>query len=389
MRIVSNHRLYEDFLDDLGHEDLTSQVSVDDVAFTNWLIADINGISKQMRRSKAEFDKRLNKFDAVLRRMLDMMPQIEIVAAPEYWPNMTAKKHGDKPYEEYSADEIDGISNIQVRVKINLTVSGAQFIQMYIRLYKLLCSCTQHSFDGAKVADYGIDPSDYTKPHGTRILFHQVPDIENKKNSKSMHRFVETLAMQATGQNFRPYVKKWFESSDMTPEIHSVCKRFRMNVADLIIGEPEGNVIFVTVPKGVTLDLENADIIFMHQEEEKMGKKFFFTIDGTLNIYVNSNFTKNIHAFLWDSIAKNVGTLKITLDDPQPIVTQEDKESNPLNISMLQIIGRLEINIKKYQSYWTNWSRIHSIPYVQPKLVLNPCMPKPKEIIIKDANVKK
>ena len=44
MRIVSNHRLYEDFLDDLGHEDLTSQVTVDDVAFTNWLIADINGI---------------------------------------------------------------------------------------------------------------------------------------------------------------------------------------------------------------------------------------------------------------------------------------------------------------------------------------------------------
>ena len=346
-----------------------------------------------MRRSKAEFDKRLNKFDAVLRRMLDMMPQIEIVAAPEYWPNMTAKKHGDKPYEEYSADEIDGISNIQVRVKINLKVTGAQFIQMYIRLYKLLCSCTQHSFDGAKVADYGIDPSDYTKPHGSRILFHQVPDIENKKNSKSMHRFVETLAMQATGQNFRPYVKKWFESSDMTPEIHSICKRFEMNVSDLIISEPEGNVIFITVPKGVTMEIENADILFMNRIEEKINKTFFFTIDGTLKVDVYSNYSTNICDFMWNKMCKNVGTLKIILEDPQPLMTQTDKEHNPLNLSMLEIIGRLEIIIKKYQGYWKRlaWNNIrdNSIPYVQPKLVLNPCMPEPKEIIIKDVNDKK
>lgn len=96
---------------------------------------------------------------------------------------------------------------------------------------------------------------------------------------------------------------------------------------------------------------------------------------------------------MWNKMCKNVGTLKIILEDPQPLMTQNDKEHNPLNLSMLEIIGRLEIIIKKYQGYWKRlaWNNIrdNSIPYIQPKLVLNPCMPKPKEIIIKDANVKK
>ena len=267
-------------------------------------------------------------------------------------------------------------------------MTGAQFIQMYIRLYNLLCNCTQRSFKDAKVYEFGIDPSDYTKPHGARVLFHQMPDIINKKNNKSTKRWMENLAKQATEQNFREYVNKWFESSDLSPEIHSVCKRFRMNVADLIIGEDE-KVVFITVPKGITLDTENADVIFMHDEEKKMRKKFFFTIDGTLKIYVNKNFVENIHKFLWHSICKNVGTLKITIEDPQPLVTQEDKENNPLNLSMLDVIGRLEINIRKYTGYWKYWERHPEVPYVRPKLVLNPCMPEPKEIIIKDVNEKK
>ena len=174
----------------------------------------------------------------------------------------------------------------------------------------------------------------------------------------------------------------------MSPEIHSVCKRFRMNVADLIIDEDE-KVVFITVPKGITLDTENADVIFMHGEEKKMGKKFFFIVDGTLKIYVNENYVENIHKFLWHSICKNIGTLKITIEDPQPLVTQEDKENNPLNLSMLDVIGRLEINIRKYIGYWKDWKRYPEVPYVRPKLVLNPCMPKPKEIIIKDVNEKK
>ena len=110
---------------------------------------------------------------------------------------------------------------------------------MYIRLYNLLCNCTQRSFKDAKVYEFGIDPADYTKPHGARVLFHQMPDIINKKNNKSTKRWMENLAKQATDQNFREYVNKWFESSDLSPEIHSVCKRFRMNVADLIIGEDD------------------------------------------------------------------------------------------------------------------------------------------------------
>ena len=40
---------------------------------------------------------------------------------------------------------------------------------MYIRLYNLLCNCTQRSFKDAKVYEFGIDPADYTKPHGARV----------------------------------------------------------------------------------------------------------------------------------------------------------------------------------------------------------------------------
>jgi len=79
-----------------------------------------------------------------------------------------------------------------------LKVTGAQFIQMYIRLYNLLCNCTQRSFKDAKVYEFGIDPADYTKPHGARVLFHQMPDIINKKNNKSTKRWMENLAKQAT-----------------------------------------------------------------------------------------------------------------------------------------------------------------------------------------------
>ena len=54
MKIISNHRLYEDFLDDLNQEDITSKVSVEETAFTNWLIVTITGISRRheaVRRS--------------------------------------------------------------------------------------------------------------------------------------------------------------------------------------------------------------------------------------------------------------------------------------------------------------------------------------------------
>lgn len=53
MKIISNHRLYEDFLDDLNQEDITSKVSVEETAFTNWLIVTITGITKKTRSSKA------------------------------------------------------------------------------------------------------------------------------------------------------------------------------------------------------------------------------------------------------------------------------------------------------------------------------------------------
>ena len=74
MKIISNHRLYEDFLDDLNHEDITSKVSVDETAFTNWLIVTITSITKKTRSSKVEFDKCIEKFNSMLILMLDKMP---------------------------------------------------------------------------------------------------------------------------------------------------------------------------------------------------------------------------------------------------------------------------------------------------------------------------
>ena len=74
MKIISNHRLYEDFLDDLNQEDITSKVGVNETAFTNWLIVTITGISKKTRSSKEEFDKCIEKFDKMFLLMLDKMP---------------------------------------------------------------------------------------------------------------------------------------------------------------------------------------------------------------------------------------------------------------------------------------------------------------------------
>ena len=83
-------------------------------------------------------------------------------------------------------------------------------------------------------------------------------DILDHKNDKSTRRYLEMLAKQATGENFREYIDKWCSKSDIPALALSALRRLDMKREDVIISE-SGNVVFITVPKGVTMKLDNSE----------------------------------------------------------------------------------------------------------------------------------
>jgi hypothetical protein len=261
---------------------------------------------------------------------------------------------------------------------------------MIVSLGKLFRGCATKCFPESSVGSFGIDPIDKTKSHGMVVLSPRYDDIVNHKDDKSTRRYLEMLATQATGDNFKEYIEKWCSESQYPAVALSALRRLDMSPDDVIIGDSD-KVVFITVPKGVTLKIDNsAAYQIINKIEPEGGKKLFFTIDGTLAIYVDEGYSDAMLEFIDHDLCKNVDTLKITVHMPQPVKTLDDKEKNPLNLSAFQLIGNLNITLGKYEGYWDRARFTHdkSVKYSQPPLVLNPCFRKPLKITIKDANIK-
>ena len=294
-----------------------------------------------------------------------------------------------QPYQ-FSDEMMSEISAFTLTFDIKLKVKGSQFILLIVSLGKLFRGCSTKCFPESAVGSFGIDPLDKTKSHGMVVLPPRFEDILNHKNDKSTKRYLEMLAKQATGENFREYIEKWCSQSKIPALALSALRRLDMKPEDVIISESE-NVVFITVPKGVTLKLDDSEAYqIISRFEPETGKKLFFTVDGTLVIYTYRSYSNAMLKFIDHDLCKNVNALEIKIQNPQPVITLDDREKNPLNLSLFQLIGDLKITIGKYNGYWnsTHFERDMSVPYSQPPLVLNPCFRKPLKITIKDANLK-
>ena len=86
MRIISGHKLFEDFLDDISQEDIRQEVRIEQTVATNTLNVTINRIPKNslQRKDPREMKRQMKRFKNLVVRMLENIPQIEIPGRVEF-----------------------------------------------------------------------------------------------------------------------------------------------------------------------------------------------------------------------------------------------------------------------------------------------------------------
>ena len=80
MQIISRHKIYEDFFDDISQEDIRQEVRIEQTSATNTLNVIVNRIPKNgIQRSDAKSMKRaMKRFKELVCKAIETIPQIEI-----------------------------------------------------------------------------------------------------------------------------------------------------------------------------------------------------------------------------------------------------------------------------------------------------------------------
>jgi hypothetical protein len=148
MRIISGHKLFEDFLDDISQEDIRQEVRIEQTDATNTLNVTINRIPKNspQRKDPREMKRQMKRFKNLVVRMLENIPQIEIPGGaefvlqpnPKHWNKMTAEQKLMKEfYDEetglvifaqdyqFTDETIPEISAFELTFNIKLKVRGS------------------------------------------------------------------------------------------------------------------------------------------------------------------------------------------------------------------------------------------------------------------------
>lgn len=414
MELIRNHRIYEDFIDKLNSDDLQSvPVEIDDdVVATNYIRIVVNGINTNnpLRKDYKLYIDAIKKFDKLLRKSFSMIPYIRL-ASNDFCIILDSKKNLNK-YDEFT-DKVSGLkfknkqfdsvedalkdaSEFLIEYKANINVPGASWVRFMINFYEIGTACAKKCFMGGKFSQYNMDPTNYLKDHGMFVWYDKIQDVIHRKNDESTRRYVINFGKLVTGNNYKDYVKKWFEGTAYTgeqklpPFVYSVLKRFRLDYNNVFVSISEQNVIFVEVPKDQTMETENASLKFMLDQCKDKGYRMFFTINGTLKCHMSGDNLvwkdKNnpgekvcpFAEFFQHCVYPNVNIIRIDWYNPVPA---SFRCYDAVDFSML-FIKELYVKFGKYTPTFYN----DNPKYIQPVISLN--SEKPKIIKITDENKK-
>ena len=181
MELIRNHRIYEDFIDNLASDDLqnvSSENDFDKIIATNYIRIVVNGIktNNPLRKDYKLYIDSIKKFDRILRKSFAMIPYIKL-ASNVFCIILNSKKNFDESYEVFNDKEsgltfknkkfdsleeaLKDASEFMIEYKANINVPGASWVRFMINFYELGTSGAKKCFMGGKFSQYNMDPINY------------------------------------------------------------------------------------------------------------------------------------------------------------------------------------------------------------------------------------